>query len=354
MKRNKIRLVLEDGSSFMGESFGYPASTTGEVVFNTGMTGYPESLTDPSYFGQILVLTYPLIGNYGVPHPSDSFEQPAFESDHIQVRALVVADYSKDFSHWKAEMSLAAWLHAEKIPAIANIDTRYLTRLLREKGTMLGKIVLDSDPEFYDPNRENLVRKVSISAPEIIGSGKQRVALLDCGCKNSIISAFVERGIEVLRLPWDADVRQHEFDALFISNGPGDPKTADATIDSIKWALQNDVPTMGICLGHQLLALAAGANTYKLKYGHRSQNQPVIDTRSRRCLVTSQNHGFAVDAERLPDGWQAWFTNLNDGTNEGIVHESGRFMSVQFHPEAAPGPEDARYIFDRFLEIIKS
>ncbi|MDD5764697.1 MAG: glutamine-hydrolyzing carbamoyl-phosphate synthase small subunit [Candidatus Marinimicrobia bacterium] len=348
------RLILEDGNVFQGFSFGFPASSAGEVVFNTGMTGYPETLTDPSYFGEILTLTYPLAGNYGAPnsaHPD--FPNPDFESDRIQVRGLIVADYSESFSHWHSRQSLADWLIAQKIPAITGIDTRALTQFLRNKGTMLGKIVIDDDPDFYDPNRHNLVSEVSRKKIEILGNGSKRIALIDCGAKRSIISNLIKRGFEVLALPWNADISAYDFNGILISNGPGDPTMCAETIRSAKFAFDHNIPTFGICLGHQILALAAGAKTFKLKFGHRGQNQPVIDHLTGRCYITSQNHGYAVEKDTLPHDWQAWFSNLNDHTNEGMIHHSGRFLSVQFHPEAVPGPVDTQFLFDRFLELVK-
>lgn len=352
-ERKVARLILEDGNEFSGFSFGFPVSSAGEVVFNTGMTGYTESLTDPSYFGEILTLTFPLVGNYGVPMPDyPAFPNRDFESDRIQVRGLVVSDYSEYYSHWHSKQSLSDWLIAQQIPAISEIDTRALTQILREKGTMLGKIVIGDDIDFYDPNRHNLVSEVSRKEAAIFGNGKRRITLLDCGCKRSILTNLIECGFEILMLPWNADLSQYDFSALVISNGPGDPMMCTATIAAARFALENKIPTLGICLGNQILALAAGARTYKLKYGHRGQNQPVIDQTTGRCFITSQNHGFAVDDSTLPEDFQIWFTNLNDRTNEGLMHRSGRFMSVQFHPEAAPGPVDTRFIFDRFLEVL--
>ncbi len=350
----KGTLVLEDGSSFEGFSFGYEKPAAGEVVFNTGMVGYPESLTDPSYKGQILTLTYPLIGNYGVPgNREKSSISENFESDRIQVTALIVSDYSRAYSHWNSSMSLSEWLIMHKIPALCGIDTRALTKKLREKGVMLGRIIFKEDIGLYDPNKENLVAAVSTKRPAVHGNGKKRVLLLDCGAKNNIIRCLVRRGVSVMAVPWDHDISKERFDGLFISNGPGDPKMCKATIDSIRSAMQKNIPIMGICLGNQLLALAAGADTYKLKYGHRSQNQPCIDTETGRCYITSQNHGFAVDTKSLPRGWKGWFTNANDNTNEGIRHISKPFFSVQFHPEACPGPLDTGFLFDKFIEMIR-
>ncbi len=348
------RLVLEDGSRYEGVSFGGNESVAGEVVFNTGMVGYPETLTDPSYRGQLLVFTYPLIGNYGVPSRQEEEGVASFlESQEIQASAMIVSEYSAVHHHWQAESSLSQWLIENKRPGIQGIDTRALTKKLREKGSMLGKIEFDDDNlAFEDPNQLNLVAEVSIREPRRYGSADKTVILIDCGGKNNILKCLLQRGVSVLRVPWDYDLSNETFDGLMISNGPGDPKMCRKTILQIRQTIDRKIPTFGICLGHQLLALAAGANTFKLKYGHRSQNQPVIQTGTNRCLVTSQNHGFAVDNQTLPVDWTAWFNNLNDGTNEGIRHVSGPFMSVQFHPEATPGPVDAGFLFDEFISML--
>ncbi len=359
-ENKKAKLVLEDGSVFEGESFGFPQSTSGEVVFNTGMVGYYESLTDPSYLGQILCLTYPLIGNYGIPNGKNSQKiHEFFESDKIQAQALVVGQYSDNFSHFEAKKSLAGWLKEEKIPAITGIDVRSLTKKLREKGVMLGKIVVEGkDTEFFDPNKENLVEKVSIKKPVIYGEKNKgkRIVLIDCGVKNNIIRSLLARNCIVHRVPWDYDffAKGLEFDAVVVSNGPGDPKMCTPTVSIIKKAMQKEIPLFGICLGNQLLALAAGGDTFKLKYGHRGQNQPCIMAGTNSCIVTSQNHGFAVDMKSLAQNeWKEWFSNLNDNTNEGIIHRTKPFMSVQFHPEASPGPTDAGFLFDEFLRKVK-
>jgi carbamoyl-phosphate synthase small subunit len=345
----RARLILEDGNRFEGFGFGYPCAAAGEVVFNTGMVGYPESLTDPSYFGQILVLTYPLIGNYGVPASDLPLQKSAFESERIQVQGLIIAENSVEYSHPQADQSLSDWLSANRIPGICGIDTRRLTQILRNQGSMLGKIVFDEDVPFYDPNNHNIVQKVTSRAVAVIGGGTKRVALLDCGCKLNIIRKLLAHNLQILRLPYDADLSRFNFNGLLVSNGPGNPKECLQPVRSVRYALEQNIPILGICLGHQILALAIGADTYKLKYGHHSQNQPVQEENSQHCLITSQNHGFAVDVQNLPDGWTPWFRNLNDGTNEGLLHQSGRFMSVQFHPEAAPGPEDTEFIFKRFI-----
>ncbi|MFC1648046.1 glutamine-hydrolyzing carbamoyl-phosphate synthase small subunit [Nanoarchaeota archaeon] len=348
---NKCKLVLEDGTVFQGESFGAKHSVAGEVVFTTGMVGYPESMTDPSYCSQILVFTYPLIGNYGVPE-DEIIKQLSMhlESTKIQCSGIVVANYSEQYSHWDADKSLAAWMKEHNIPGITGIDTRALTQKLRSKGVMLGKIVVDKDVDFYDPNKENLAAKVSVDKAVTYGKGK-RVVAIDCGMKHNIVRSFVERGVQVIRVPWDYDIHKLNFDGLFISNGPGDPKMCKETIENIRIALEKGIPTFGICLGNQLLALAAGADTYKLKYGHRGQNQPCLEVGTKKCIITSQNHGFAVK-KTLPKGWKPWFINANDGTNEGIRHVSKPFFSVQFHPEASPGPTDASYLFDKFIGVL--
>lgn len=354
----KGKLVLEDNTVLEGISFGSHHSVAGEVVFNTGMVGYTESLTDPSYNGQILVLTYPLIGNYGVPgKEKDEFGLEQFhESNKVHVAGLIVSNYSTQYNHWQATRSLAEWLKKENIPALTGIDTRALTKKLREKGVMLGKIVFeDTEPEFCDPNKRNLVAEVSIPEIQERGKGKPKIALIDCGTKNSIMRSLLQRKCSIIRFPWDYDIfnGKYEFDGLLISNGPGDPKQCKETINTIKKGIEYGIPIFGICLGNQLLALAAGGDTFKLKYGHRSQNQPCLLPGTKRCFITSQNHGYAVNEKTLPSEWQPFFTNLNDGTNEGIKHESKPFYSVQFHPEANPGPKDTDFLFDKFIKKIK-
>ena len=358
----EAKLILDDGSQFCGWSFGYEAGTTGEVVFNTAMTGYPESLTDPSYAGQILVTTYPLIGNYGVPDTGmEENGLPLFmESDRIHAKALVVADYSKTYSHWNAKEALDAWLKREGVPAITGIDTRRLTKLLREHGVMMGKIVLE-DSESVLPSEDygsvNWVEKVSCT--EVItyqpeGEKKHRVVLVDCGVKANIIRCLIKRGIEVVRVPWDYDFNKLDFDGLFLANGPGDPERCEKTVANIRTFLNSKEvrPCMGICLGNQLLAKAAGAKTYKLKYGHRSHNQPVQKVGTTQCFITSQNHGYAVDDSTLPGDWKPLFVNMNDGSNEGICHKSNPWMSAQFHPEACSGPIDTEFLFDEFVKML--
>lgn len=348
-------LILEDGTTFEGKSFGYETSTAGEVVFNTAMTGYPESLTDPSYKGQILVTTYPILGNYGVPPRKDKDNvSEYYESDMIHARAIVAQDYSHQHSHWQADRSLADWLKEEKIPGIYGIDTRALTKHLRECGSMLGKITIEGEPEadFYDPNKENLLAQVSCKEVEIHGEGEKTVVLVDCGVKHNIIRCLTRRGVKVIRVPWNYDFNTLEYDGLFISNGPGNPDFATETVENIRKAMETGKPICGICMGNQLLAKAAGAKTYKLKYGHRSHNQPVRRVGTDQCYVTSQNHGFAVDNSTLPADWEPLFVNMNDGTNEGIRHKSKPYFSAQFHPEASSGPKDTEFLFDEFIKML--
>ncbi len=401
MKR-EARLILDNGTVFCGWSFGADVNTVGEVVFNTAMMGYPESLTDPSYAGQILVTTFPLIGNYGVPglipnpsltpNPSPVGEGnfvvegsngkavlPILESDKIHVKGLIVADYSEEYSHWDAKESLSSWLKREGIPAISGIDTRRLTKLLREHGVMRGRISLTPNPspvregnivsEGSDNLNEdygsiNWVEKVSCkevitykpsnSQLSTLNSQLKTVVLVDCGVKANIIRCLLNRGVEVVRVPWDYDFNQLEFDGLFLANGPGDPEQCSKTVEHIRTFLNNKEvrPLMGICLGNQLLARAAGAKTYKLKYGHRSHNQPVQQVGTTKCYITSQNHGFAVDASTLPADWEPLFVNMNDGSNEGIRHKTNPWFSAQFHPEACSGPTDTEWMFDEFVKSL--
>jgi len=402
------KLILADGTTFEGTSFGAPISHSGEVVFATGMTGYPQAFTDPSFAGQILTMTYPLIGNYGVP------KKTLWESDKMHINGLIVSNYIDTPSHFQSSMTLATWLKKAHVPGLEIKDTRALTQHLRSKGVMLGKIIIyssysdlqpnrlpkrnnesytrtkyidrsiDKNIHQYDPNKINLVaqvstKKVTYEAPVIArSSAKQNdaaipteiaslptvarndeknnvktILIIDCGAKRNITRCFLKRGMQTITVPWDYNPfgKNLKFDALFISNGPGDPKMADKTIKTIKKALENKIPTLGICLGNQLLALAAGGDTYKLKYGHRSQNQPCLLYKSDRCYITTQNHGFAI--KDVPVGFDPWFINANDKTIEGIKHHTLPFMSVQFHPEAAPGPMDTEWIFDYFLERIK-
>jgi carbamoyl-phosphate synthase small subunit len=319
------------------------------------MTGYPESLTDPSYRGQILCLTYPLVGNYGAPGEEEEDDLYKFhESSSIHISGLIVSDYSFEYSHWNASQSLHAWLEKNSIPGIYGIDTRALTKRIREKGAMLGKIEPEgSEIGLYDPNRVNLVAEVSVEAPKEYGSGKYRIVLIDCGVKYNIIRNLLKRDTTIIRVPWDFSYKDLEYDGIFISNGPGDPKMCARTIENISDSIKGEKPIFGICLGNQLMALASGADTYKLKYGHRSHNQPVLELGTERAYITSQNHGFAVDNKTLGDDWLPMFINVNDDTNEGMKHKSKPFFSTQFHPEASGGPTDTDFLFDLFIEMIE-
>lgn len=352
-------MILDDGTRFEGESFGYEKPVAGEVVFNTAMTGYPESLTDPSYAGQLMTLTYPLVGNYGVPPFTIAADGiPNFmESERIHAEALIVSDYSGQYSHWNACESLASWLKREQIPGITGIDTRQLTKVLREHGVMMGRIVIEdveSDVASIPYSSVNYVDKVSCKEVIRYNEGAEKtIILVDCGVKSNIIRCLKRRGVEIVRVPWDYDFTSLRYDGIFISNGPGDPDQCGAAVDNLRRAMSlSDKPIFGICMGNQLLAKAGGAQTYKLKYGHRSHNQPVRMAGTNRCFITSQNHGFAVDDATLGNDWEPLFSNMNDGSNEGIRHKSKPWFSVQFHPEAASGPTDTEFLFDDFVQLL--
>lgn len=355
-----VTLVLEDGTKFHGKSFGYEKPVAGEVVFNTAMTGYPESLTDPSYAGQLLVLTYPLIGNYGVPPFTTGEDGIAhfMESDCIYVSALIVSDYSEAYSHWNAVESLGEWLQREQIPGITGIDTRELTKILREHGVMMGKIIFDDKPdEIPEAQYEGVNFVAQVSCKDVIrynSGASKKVVLVDCGVKNNIIRSLLRYDVEVIRVPWDYDFNDLEFDGLFLANGPGDPDTCSATVENIRKFLNNPTvrPCMGICMGNQLLSKAAGASVYKLKYGHRSHNQPVRLAGTEKCYVTTQNHGYAVDSKTLPADWEPLYINMNDGSNEGVRHKTNPWFSSQFHPEACSGPTDTTFMFEEFVKLL--
>ena len=355
MERKKARLELDNGQVLEGWSFGYDGPATGEVVFSTSMVGYPESLTDPSFQGQILCVSYPLVGNYGTPDMStgpDGLSLHA-ESERIHVRGLVIADYSENYSHWDAVESLGDWLKREQVPGISGIDTRALTRMIRGEGVMQGRIVIDGcRSNGAEESSGHLVAQVSCREVLHYGKGSKRVVLVDCGVKHNILRCLIDRNIEVVRVPWDYDFTGMDYDGLFLSNGPGDPAVCTETITHLRQALQGDRPVFGVCLGSQLMALAAGAKTFKLPYGHRSHNQPVRRVGTDRCYITSQNHGYAVDPATLPEGWEPFFVNLNDGTNEGIRHLTKPFFATQFHPEASGGPVDTEFLFDDFLSLL--
>lgn len=357
----KVTLQLSDGTEFHGKSFGYEQPVAGEVVFNTAMMGYPESLTDPSYAGQLLTMTFPLVGNYGVP-PFTFDKQtglPDFmESDRIYASALIVSDYSEQHSHWNAVESLGEWLQREKVPGITGIDTRELTKVLREHGVMMGKILFDDEPNNVpeaDYEGVNFVDRVSVK--EIVryneGAGR-KVVLVDCGVKANIIRELIQRGVEVVRVPWNYDYTDMEFDGLFLANGPGDPDMCSEAVEIIRKQMSRSrKPICGICMGNQLLSKAAGATIYKLKYGHRGHNQPVRMVGTEKCFITSQNHGYAVDARTLDKDWEELFVNMNDASNEGIRHKENLWFSSQFHPEACSGPVDTEFMFDKFVETLK-
>jgi carbamoyl-phosphate synthase small subunit len=366
-------LTLEDGTTYTGKGFGVSSEISGEIVFNTGMVGYPEALTDPSYRGQILISTYPLIGNYGIPPKiSDQFHVPiSFQSQEIQVTGFGVHRLSKKPSHWNNEKTLDKWFLEEDKTGIEGIDTRALTKKLRKKGVMLGIIKnFDEservDVEYYqekvkeieDPNNRNLVKEVTVERPVFyLGPNSPKVVVIDCGVKMDILRNLVKRGMDVIRVPYDYSTEQilsHEPSGVLISNGPGDPKKCKKTIKTVSELLEMNVPTMGICLGNQILALAAGADTYKLKFGHRGQNHPSMDIKSKNCFITSQNHGYAIDEKSLKNTkFKTSFVNLNDKTVEGIVHKSKDIFGIQFHPEANPGPCETDYLFDKFIEKVR-
>jgi carbamoyl-phosphate synthase small subunit len=370
-KSKKAVLVLEDGTFFLGKGFGASKETSGEVVFSTSMVGYPEALTDPSYRGQVLTLTYPLVGNYGVPPYDLNFGVPLyFESDHIQVQGLVIHELCHNPSHWASTRTLDKWLYDDGIPGIYGVDTRRLTKKLRAHGVMLGILqvcetgeepsldqLLAKAESIPDPNLTDLVREVSVNEPvHYKVDGKHVVVLIDCGVKYSIIRNLLKRNISVIRVPYNfsaKDVMEYKPSGVFLSNGPGDPKTCAKTIDCIR-ELAEEVPLMGICLGAQILTLAMGGDTYKLKYGHRSQNQPALDLKTNRCYITTQNHGYAIANESIKKTpLEAWFLNPNDKTVEGVKHKTKPVFAVQWHPEAAPGPYDTEFLFNTFAKMLE-
>jgi len=336
-------LIFSDDTKLSGKSFGYEQGVAGEIAFSTSMMGYPESLTDPSYKGQILTLSYPLIGNYGVP------KRALWESDRIQVSGLIVSHYQSIPSHFQSTMTLSTWLKKEKIPALEIPDTRFIVKKIRDEGAALVKIEFENKLEYYDPNTTNLVAQVSTPKVQRLGTGKHTIVLVDCGVKENIIRELLKRDVTLVRVPWNYDFIENQIacDGVLVSNGPGDPKMVDKTILIVKKVLKNKIPLFGICLGNQILALASGGDTYKLPFGHRGQNQPCAQVGTNRCYITTQNHGFAIG--KMPAGFTEWFVNSNDHTNEGIIHKSLPFMSVQFHPESAPGPLDTTWLFDYFI-----
>ncbi|XP_026563532.1 carbamoyl-phosphate synthase [ammonia], mitochondrial [Pseudonaja textilis] len=360
MKAQTANLVLEDGTSMRGYSFGHPSSTAGEVVFNTGLSGYTESLTDPSYHGQILTLVNPIIGNGGVPDTAASDEiglRRYLESDGIKVSGLLALDYSNEYSHWRAVKTLGEWLKEEKIPALYGIDTRMLSKIIRNKGTILGKIEFEGQPvEFLDPNKKNLIAEVSTKEVIIYGKGNPiKIVAVDCGVKHNAIRLLVKRGAEVHLVPWNHDFTSMDYDGLFISGGPGDPTQAPELIENVRKVLRNDrqEPLLGTSMGNLITGLAAGATSYKMAMANRGQNQPVVNLLNGQAFITAQNHGYAIDGNSLPSGWKPLFVNANDQTNEGIMHENKPIFTVQFYPEGNPGPTDTEFIFDSFISLIK-
>lgn len=357
MAKKSHYLCLSDGNCFMGSAFGAENfSEPGEVVFTTGMTGYVQSLTDPSFAGQILVFTYPLIGNYGVPHKKMQAKKLVanWESEKIWVKGVVISDKPSQPAYYQNYLSFSSWLQAQGVPGIYGVDTRRLTQLIRERGTLPGVISDSPSVKGVKLNMDHHVSQTSVVRAITYESGRpngKTIALMDCGVKHGILRSLLNCGFRIIRVPWDADPMQvGDIDGVVCSNGPGNPKVCLQTVAHIRHVLQKKIPFLGICLGHQLLALAIGADTYKLTYGHRGLNQPVQNLLDDRAYVTSQNHGYAVSADSLPGSFQPWFVNLNDRTNEGMISEKSRAWSVQFHPEGYPGPDDTSWIFDLFKE----
>ena len=364
------KLVFDDGTILDGMGFGYSAAVFGEIVFNTGMVGYPETLTDPSYSGQILTLTYPLVGNYGVPDPSIKDKDGIskfFESDKIQVRGLVVHELSLTASHWNLTMTLDEWMHNEKIPGISGIDTRELTKKLRTGGVMMAALVvsdteidveeikkqLASSPNY---NSEKFMDIVSTKHEEVYGSNEKSVVVIDTGVKNAILRNLRNLGYKVIKLPWNTSIEKvlsYNPKGVVISNGPGDPQNCPDTIDTAKKLIEKNIPTLGICLGAQIIGLAGNTETYKLKYGHRGQNKPCVNLENNQIYVTSQNHGYGIDPDSLKDSeFNLWFKNADDKTVEGIKHKTKNCIAVQFHPEAAPGPYDCKFVFEELGHLM--
>lgn len=363
-------LVLSNGNRFSGELIGAPLRSSGELVFTTGMVGYSEAITDPSYFGQILCFTYPLIGNYGIPSRekvTSDFIPPGFESTKPHAAGIVLTIDSPEAFHWNSFHSLDAWLKEEGVPGIIGLDTRHLVHLIRSHPNLLGRIEPEKDSgkrnlgegltpdnphSFFDPGMHHILDAVSTDKKRIIGKGKHRVGLIDCGVKWNIVRQLLDADCEVELIPWRADFSSYDCDLWLISNGPGDPTRSDDLVARIAGLLEDDRPILGICLGHQLLSLAAGATTKRMPYGHRSHNQPVYLVGTRQGFITSQNHGYVVQDHSLPEDWEVWFRNVNDDTIEGIRHKTKPFRSIQFHPEASGGPQDTAWIFKEILSEI--
>ncbi|MCH8833957.1 MAG: glutamine-hydrolyzing carbamoyl-phosphate synthase small subunit [Thaumarchaeota archaeon] len=368
---NKIgKLILDDGTVFDGMGFGFSTTTVGEIVFNTGMVGYTETLTDPSYSGQILTLTYPLVGNYGVPNPKikdDDGIQKFFESDKIQVRGLAIHELSLVASHWKLSMTLDEWFYNEKIPGISGIDTRALTKKLRSKGVMMAALVVSDNEVDVEQVKNKLAAatnynsvefmdQVSTKSEQVFGDEKESVVVIDTGTKNAILRNIRNIGYKVIKVPWDTSIEKilsYKPKGVVISNGPGDPQKCPETIKTAKSLIEKNIPTLGICLGAQILGLAGQASTYKLKYGHRGQNKSCVNLDNNQVYVTSQNHGYCISPESLKDSeFDLWFTNADDKTVEGIKHKKQKCIAVQFHPEASPGPYDCKFIFEELKYLM--
>ena len=365
------KLVFDDGTVLDGMGFGHSGIAFGEIVFNTGMVGYTETLTDPSYSGQILMMTYPLVGNYGVPDPTlvdkDGI-QKYFESSRIQARGLVVHELSLTASHWNLHMTLDEWLYREKIPGISGIDTRELTKKLRTGGVrMVALVVSDSKIDTDDIskelakaphyNSERFMDVVSTNQEIVYGSDSESVVVIDTGVKNAILRNIRNLGYKVIKLPWNTPIDKilsYNPKGVVISNGPGDPQNCPETINIAKSLIEKNIPTLGICLGAQIIGIAGNTQTYKLKYGHRGQNKPCVNVENNQVYVTSQNHGYGIMPESLDSSeFNLWFTNADDHTVEGIKHKTQNCVAVQFHPEASPGPYDCKFVFEELKKLME-
>jgi len=367
----KAVLELSNGIKMEGRLIGADTAVSGEMVFSTGMLAYSEAMTDPSYLGQILVFSFSLIGNYGIPfNKGDFFMSHGYESDSIKTQGIIASDIFDGCFHYESGRTINDWMKENGVPGIAGIDTRWLVQMIRDsKGPLFGKIIPEGSPvwnntkydflkyfkknEYVDPSKYNLLPSVSVKEKTSFGNGKIKIALMDFGVKRNIIRILMENGCTVDVYPWDTDMGKIEADGFVLSNGPGDPKNTGGVIEQVRALYKGSKPMLGICLGHQIMALAAGAKTKKLTRGHRSFNQPVFEVKTRRAFMTSQNHGFVVDEKKLPAGWETWFENANDLSVEGIRHKTKPFMSAQFHPEASGGPNDTTWIIRDFVNIIK-
>ncbi|MBO48989.1 MAG: carbamoyl-phosphate synthase small subunit [Candidatus Nitrosopelagicus sp.] len=365
------KLILSDGTVLDGMGFGYSTTVFGEIVFNTGMVGYTEALTDPSYNGQILTLTYPLVGNYGIPD-LDAVDEDGiskfFESDMMQIRGLVIHELSQTASHWNLKMTLDEWMFNEKVPGISGIDTRAITKKLTSSGVMMAALVV-SDEEIDTEKIKNelasittytsekFMDTVSTKEEKIYGTENQSVVVIDTGAKNAIVRNVRELGYKAIVVPWNTPyekVMSYNPKGVVLSSGPGDPQNCPDTIDTAKKLIENNVPTLGICLGAQIIGIAGNTETYKLKYGHRGQNKPCVNLETNQVFVTSQNHGYGIKPESLEKSdFKLWFANADDDTVEGIKHKTQSCIAVQFHPEAAPGPFDCKYVFDELKKLME-